>query len=80
MAQVEGSGTALPLSENEALKVGPLRRWAHDVRANAQPVGIKDLIIAGPTLQVPNERPGAASDRFRRRQPEEIAVGSVIST
>jgi hypothetical protein len=44
-----------------------------DVRADAQPVGVEEL-IAGPLLQVTNERPGAAHDRSRRRQPKEVVV------
>ena len=62
MAQVEGSGTTEPVSENAALN-GP---WRADIRADAQPVGI-ERCVAGPALQVgePNGKgPGAAMIGF----------------
>ena len=47
-----------------------------DVGADTQPVGLNAsiAIVARPALQVPNERPGAATDRSRRRQPKEVAI------
>ena len=61
-------------AEGESRVESRRRGAADDVRADAQPVGIEPF-ITGPALQVAKERPGSPSDRLRRRQPEEIAVG-----
>ena len=76
MAQVEGSGTTAPLSENAALKFG-LPLLPDDVRADAQPVGIEHAASRVQLCRSVTQTgmgPGAADDRFRRRQPKEVAV------
>ena len=48
MAQVEGSGTTEPDSENAALN-GP---WSGDVRADAQPVGFDAVASLSSRVQL----------------------------
>ena len=65
MAQVEGSGAA---AEREGRVEGWGWRAPDDVRADAQPVGIEEL-IAGPALQVGGGGNGVFGADSQKKSP-----------